>query len=149
VGAKVYYTTVNQQRVSDHRKTARAEADAKLDAYVLMCRRLKVSKVQSTFLKQSGTRFHKQEIALSTSILTHILLIVSLSQVSCDKMIIDKNDVAKGLEEFIALQGITKLVMGAAADKHYSKYGLHIPDDCSLFIMLLGLLKLQDIKMIK
>jgi hypothetical protein len=45
VGAKVHYTTVNQQRVSDHRKTARAEADAKLDVYVLMCRRLKVSKV--------------------------------------------------------------------------------------------------------
>jgi hypothetical protein len=64
-------------------------------------------------------------------------------------MVIDKDDVYKSLEEFIALHGITKLVMGAAADKHYSKYGLHIPDDCSLFIMLPVLLKLQDIKMIK
>ncbi|TVU28820.1 hypothetical protein EJB05_20355 [Eragrostis curvula] len=72
MGAKVHYTTVNQQRVSDYRKTVRAEADAKLD-------------------------------------------------VSCEKILIDKDDVAKGLEELIALHGVTKFVMGAAADKHYSK----------------------------
>ncbi|GJM86384.1 hypothetical protein PR202_ga02238 [Eleusine coracana subsp. coracana] len=46
---------------------------------------------------------------------------VNQRQVSCKKIIIDKDDVAKGLEEFIALHGITKLVMGAAADKRYSK----------------------------
>lgn len=47
------------------------------------------------------------------------------------------DDVARGLEELIALNGVTKLVMGAAADKHYSKYGIHtIPDDCSAVLVV-------------
>ncbi|KAF8765442.1 hypothetical protein HU200_008587 [Digitaria exilis] len=82
MGAKVHYTTVNPQRVNDHRKKVRAEAEDKLDEYVKMCMRKKVS---------------------------------------CEKLIIDNEDVAKGLEELIALHGITTLVMGAAADKHHSK----------------------------
>ncbi|KAF0896415.1 hypothetical protein E2562_024290 [Oryza meyeriana var. granulata] len=40
-------------------------------------------------------------------------------QVSCEKLIIEEEDIAKGLEDLIALHGITKLVMGAAADNHY------------------------------
>ncbi|CAN6279472.1 unnamed protein product [Urochloa humidicola] len=86
MGAKVHHSTVNPQRVNDYRKKVRADADGKLDEYVRVCRRLKVS---------------------------------------CEKLIIDKDDVATGLEELIAFHGITKLVIGAAADKHYSKYGLH------------------------
>lgn len=35
---------------------------------------------------------------------------------------IEKDDVAKGLEELIVSHGITKLVMGAA-DEHFSEYG--------------------------
>lgn len=61
-----------------------------------------------------------------------------LSQVSCEKIIIEKDDVAKGLEELIALHGITKLVMGAAADKHYSKYGpntLIVFFSCNIFVV--------------
>jgi hypothetical protein len=38
------------------------------------------------------------------------------------------DDVAKGLEELITLHGITRLVMGAAADQHYSEYGPHLPN---------------------
>ncbi|KAJ1280322.1 hypothetical protein BS78_04G223200 [Paspalum vaginatum] len=82
MGAKVHYTTVNPKRVNDHRKKVRAEAEEKLDEYVKMCRRQKVS---------------------------------------CEKLVIDNENVAKGLEDLIALHGITKLVMGAAADKHHSK----------------------------
>ncbi|CAL5020436.1 unnamed protein product [Urochloa decumbens] len=82
MGAKVHHSTMNPQRVDEYRKKARADAQVKLDEYVLLCRRLKVS---------------------------------------CEKIIIDKDDVATGLEQLIAFHGITKLVMGAAADKHYSK----------------------------
>ncbi|EEE57531.1 hypothetical protein OsJ_07848 [Oryza sativa Japonica Group] len=39
----------------------------------------------------------------------------------CQKVLIDMDDVAKGLEELITLHGITRLVMGAAADQHYSE----------------------------
>lgn len=38
-----------------------------------------------------------------------------------DKVMIEMDDVADGLVKLIALYGITKLVMGAAADQHYSK----------------------------
>ncbi|CAO2046921.1 unnamed protein product [Urochloa humidicola] len=82
MGAKVHYTTVNPQRVNDHRKKVRAEAEEKLDEYVKMCTRKKVS---------------------------------------WEKLIIDNENVAKGLEELINLHSITKLVMGAAADKRHSK----------------------------
>ncbi|XP_066324410.1 U-box domain-containing protein 36-like [Miscanthus floridulus] len=44
-------------------------------------------------------------------------------EISCEKVIIEKDDVAKGLEELIAHYGIAKLVVGAAADECYSKQG--------------------------
>lgn len=37
---------------------------------------------------------------------------------------IEKDDVGKGLLELIAKCGITKLVMGAAADRNYSRCAL-------------------------
>jgi len=43
-------------------------------------------------------------------------------QISCEEVIIEKDDVAKGLEELIAHYVIAKLVVGAAADERYSKY---------------------------
>lgn len=33
------------------------------------------------------------------------------------------DDIGKGIIELIARNGITKLVMGAAADRQYSQYG--------------------------
>lgn len=44
-----------------------------------------------------------------------------LSQVRAEKLVIEMDNVGKGLVELIARYGITKLVMGAAADKHYTK----------------------------
>ncbi|CAN6279475.1 unnamed protein product [Urochloa humidicola] len=42
-------------------------------------------------------------------------------EVGCEKVIIETDNVAKGLEELITLHNITELVMGAAADQHFSK----------------------------
>ncbi|CAN6245471.1 unnamed protein product [Urochloa humidicola] len=42
-------------------------------------------------------------------------------EVACEKVIIEMDNVAKGLEELIALHNIRELVMGAAADQHFSK----------------------------
>lgn len=39
---------------------------------------------------------------------------------------IEKDDVRKGLVEIVAQHGITQLVMGAAADKYYSRYSLQM-----------------------
>jgi len=44
-------------------------------------------------------------------------------QVGCAKVIIETDNVAEGLEELIFLHNITELVMGAAADRHFYKYG--------------------------
>uniref|UniRef100_A0A0D9VJ79 RING-type E3 ubiquitin transferase n=1 Tax=Leersia perrieri TaxID=77586 RepID=A0A0D9VJ79_9ORYZ len=82
MGAKVHYTKMNPKQVDDYRNKEREKVEEKLDEYLLMCRKLKVS---------------------------------------CEKLIIEKEDIAKGLEDLIALNGVTKLVMGAAADKHYSR----------------------------
>ena len=48
---------------------------------------------------------------------------ILLFQVGCEKVIIETDNVAKGLEELVTLHNITELVMGAAADRHFSKYG--------------------------
>lgn len=44
-------------------------------------------------------------------------------QVRAEKVVVEANDIAKGLVELIAQHGIATFVMGAAADKHFSKYG--------------------------
>ncbi|WVZ74292.1 hypothetical protein U9M48_022497 [Paspalum notatum var. saurae] len=43
-------------------------------------------------------------------------------EVDSAKVIIERDSVVKGLEELIALHNITKLVMGAAADQHFSNW---------------------------
>ncbi|KAL6906438.1 hypothetical protein ACP4OV_004039 [Aristida adscensionis] len=45
----------------------------------------------------------------------------SKMKVKCEKLVIENEDVAKGITELVSLHGVTKLVMGAAADKHYSR----------------------------
>lgn len=46
---------------------------------------------------------------------------ILIFQVNCEKVIVEMDDVAQGLEELIALHNITELVIGAAADRHFSK----------------------------
>uniref|UniRef100_A0A453P7T6 RING-type E3 ubiquitin transferase n=2 Tax=Aegilops tauschii subsp. strangulata TaxID=200361 RepID=A0A453P7T6_AEGTS len=48
-------------------------------------------------------------------------------EIDCDEVVIEMDDVAEGLAQLIAIHGITRLVMGAAADQHYSKYTPHLP----------------------
>uniref|UniRef100_A0A0D9XM60 RING-type E3 ubiquitin transferase n=1 Tax=Leersia perrieri TaxID=77586 RepID=A0A0D9XM60_9ORYZ len=45
----------------------------------------------------------------------------SRMKVKCEKIIIENEHIAKGIVELILLHGVTKLVMGAAADKQYSR----------------------------
>ncbi|KAF6989606.1 hypothetical protein CFC21_006924 [Triticum aestivum] len=42
------------------------------------------------------------------------------AKVSCEKLVIEKEDVASGLVELIGLRGIAELVVSAAADRQYS-----------------------------
>ncbi|MQL84193.1 hypothetical protein Taro_016695, partial [Colocasia esculenta] len=53
--------------------------------------------------------------------LDEYLALCANTKVQAEKLVIDMDDVAKGLLILIAQHGITKLVMGAAADRQYSK----------------------------
>lgn len=50
-----------------------------------------------------------------------MLINIFFCQVNCDKVAIQNDEIANGIIELIALHGITKLVVGAASDKKYSK----------------------------
>ena len=43
-------------------------------------------------------------------------------KVHAEKLCIEKDDIGKGIVELMYQHAIKKLVMGAAADRHYSEY---------------------------
>ncbi|KAK3157072.1 hypothetical protein QOZ80_2AG0115760 [Eleusine coracana subsp. coracana] len=45
----------------------------------------------------------------------------SKMKVKCEKLVIENAHIAKGITELVSMHGVTKLVMGAAADKNYSR----------------------------
>lgn len=47
-------------------------------------------------------------------------------QVKCEKLVIENDDVAKGIAEIVSLRGVSKLIMVAAADKHFSRYAVKV-----------------------
>ncbi|WOL06078.1 U-box domain-containing protein 33-like [Canna indica] len=53
--------------------------------------------------------------------LNEYITICSQLKVKVEKVVVEMDDIAKGIVELIEQLGIVKLVMGAAADKHYSK----------------------------
>jgi hypothetical protein len=64
--------------------------------------------------------YRKKEREKAEEKLDQYLLICRELKVSCEKLIIEEEDIAKGLEDLIAIHGITKLVMGTAACRHNS-----------------------------
>jgi K+-sensing histidine kinase KdpD len=69
--------------------------------------------------------YRKQKRAKAEKILdTYVQMAKAVTfQVVCAKVIIKTDDVAEGLEELISLNNVTEFVMGAAADRHFSRYG--------------------------
>ncbi|XP_047057662.1 U-box domain-containing protein 33-like [Lolium rigidum] len=81
------------------------------------------TKIHYTRLDPEQVKDHrKMELEKASGRLDEYVVLCALRKVSCEKIIIENDDVARGLEELITLHGITKLVMGAASDKYYSKY---------------------------
>lgn len=52
----------------------------------------------------------------------HIIIYGFILKVRAEKLYVEMDDIGKGIVELIYQQAIKKLVMGAAADKHYSEY---------------------------
>ncbi|XP_072993674.1 U-box domain-containing protein 33-like isoform X1 [Typha latifolia] len=71
--------------------------------------------------EQEVMAYRRVEREKMSKLLKEYLEICASQKVRADKVVIEKNDIAQGLVEVIAQHGITNLVMGAAADKHYSR----------------------------
>ncbi|GJM91396.1 hypothetical protein PR202_ga07760 [Eleusine coracana subsp. coracana] len=57
----------------------------------------------------------------STIVITHVHVPSQMIPVKCKKLIFEKEDVVAGLIDLIALHGVAKLVISAAADRQYSR----------------------------
>ncbi|KAL6651189.1 hypothetical protein ACP70R_010114 [Stipagrostis hirtigluma subsp. patula] len=75
----------------------------------------------STMRPQELHAYRQHEIEKMEKKLHEYIMLCRRLKVNCDKVTIQKDNIAEGIMELIALHGITKLVVGAAADKNYSK----------------------------
>ncbi|CAM0148463.1 unnamed protein product [Urochloa decumbens] len=75
----------------------------------------------STMRPQELRAYRQHEREKMEKKLNEYVLICGRLKVNCTIEAIQNDDIAKGIIELIALHGITKLVVGAASDKNYSK----------------------------
>ena len=112
------------EEIKEYRKQKRAKAEMSLDMYV------QIAKCTGEDLE---VQFRPHKFAAKPAIFTLAMFVtkwiqqdehvILMFQVGCAKVIIETDNVAEGLEELISLHNITELVMGAAADRHFYKYG--------------------------
>ncbi|KAJ0113486.1 hypothetical protein Patl1_00456 [Pistacia atlantica] len=77
--------------------------------------------------------FERQEMHKN---LDEYLLICQRMGVRAEKLFIEMDSIEKGLVQFILQYGIKKLVMGAAADKHYKKKMVDLKSKKAIFMRL-------------
>ncbi|RLM73428.1 putative U-box domain protein kinase family [Panicum miliaceum] len=75
----------------------------------------------STMRPQQLRAYREHEREKMEKKLNEYVLLCRRLEVNCNKETIQNDDIAKGIIELISLHGITKLVVGAASDKNYSK----------------------------
>ncbi|XP_048531037.1 U-box domain-containing protein 33-like [Triticum urartu] len=83
----------------------------------IMGARIPASQVQ----EQELTAYKKMELQTISNTLDQHLLLCAQEKVQAEKLVVESEDVAEGLVQLITAHHITALVMGAAADKHYTK----------------------------
>ncbi|KAM0890417.1 hypothetical protein ACQ4PT_027056 [Festuca glaucescens] len=76
-----------------------------------------VSQVQ----EQQPVAYKKMELQKTSDILDERLLLCAYEKVQAEKLVVESDDVAQGLVKLISEHRVTELVMGAVADKHYTK----------------------------
>ncbi|KAM0858778.1 hypothetical protein ACQ4PT_047617 [Festuca glaucescens] len=79
--------------------------------------RIPASQVQ----EQQLIAHKKMELQKMSDILDEHLLLCAQEKVQAEKLVVESDDVAEGLLQLISERHVTALVMGAAADKHYTK----------------------------
>ncbi|KAM0858777.1 hypothetical protein ACQ4PT_047617 [Festuca glaucescens] len=83
----------------------------------IMGTRIPASQVQ----EQQLIAHKKMELQKMSDILDEHLLLCAQEKVQAEKLVVESDDVAEGLLQLISERHVTALVMGAAADKHYTK----------------------------
>uniref|UniRef100_A0A453PSC1 RING-type E3 ubiquitin transferase n=1 Tax=Aegilops tauschii subsp. strangulata TaxID=200361 RepID=A0A453PSC1_AEGTS len=71
--------------------------------------------------EQELTSYKKMELQRINDSLDQHLLLCAQEKVQAEKLVVESDDVAEGLVQLITEHHVTALVMGAAADKHYTK----------------------------
>ncbi|OEL13280.1 U-box domain-containing protein 33 [Dichanthelium oligosanthes] len=91
-------------------------------AQIIPSNRLLGAKVHHSKMEQEElSEYRQHETEKMNKKLHEYVMICTRLKVNCDKETIEKDDIATGIMELIASHGITKIVVGAAADKNYSK----------------------------
>ncbi|TVU10590.1 hypothetical protein EJB05_44132 [Eragrostis curvula] len=70
-----------------------------------------------------ASQVEEQELQLQriTDSLDQYLLLCAQEKIHAEKLVVESDDVARGIVEFISEHRVTALVMGATSDKHYTK----------------------------
>ncbi|KAM0878660.1 hypothetical protein ACQ4PT_034736 [Festuca glaucescens] len=71
--------------------------------------------------EQQLVAYKKMELQKISDILDEHLLLCAHEKVQAEKLVVESDDVTQGLVKLISKHSVTALVMGAAADKHYTK----------------------------
>ncbi|CAD6211975.1 unnamed protein product [Miscanthus lutarioriparius] len=80
------------------------------------------SKIHASKLRQEQVSAYRQyEREKVDKHLDEYIHQCSKMKVKCEKLVIENDNVAKGIAEIVSLHGVSKLIMGAAADKHFSR----------------------------
>ncbi|KAM0888573.1 hypothetical protein ACQ4PT_028265 [Festuca glaucescens] len=83
----------------------------------VMGNRIPANQVQ----EQQLVAYKKMELQKISDILDQHLLLCAQQKVQAEKLVVESDDVAQGLVKLISEHRVTALVMGAAANEHYTK----------------------------
>ncbi|KAM0878661.1 hypothetical protein ACQ4PT_034736 [Festuca glaucescens] len=79
--------------------------------------------------EQQLVAYKKMELQKISDILDEHLLLCAHEKVQAEKLVVESDDVTQGLVKLISKHSVTALVMGAAADKHYTKKAIPLSNE--------------------
>nr|DAD47347.1 TPA_asm: hypothetical protein HUJ06_017284 [Nelumbo nucifera] len=93
------------------------------------------AKFPASKVKEEEVRAYRQlERQKMHDILNEYLALCTNHGILVEKVVIENDDIKKGIVELIAQYGIKKLVMGAAADRHHSKRMTELRSKKAIFV---------------
>jgi GTP-binding protein EngB required for normal cell division len=116
VGSKFHVSKLRPEQISAYRKYEREKVEKHMDEYIQQCSKMKVC--FNLYIVRSISELNSMDRAFIEALCPF--------QVKCEKLVTENDIVAKGIVELVSLHGVSKLIMGAAADKHYSRCAVKV-----------------------